>query len=341
MEKLRTLLNSIKNRQLSAILILVSALLLAAAAVAASFLAGRTDEKNNTAGQEPVRSSLSSQADAEDGSVKIYFLNKDITAILPVSYTPEAVTSEEKVSELLGQLMKEQDQIEYVSPISGFSLLGHSIRNGMLTLDFSADYHEQPVVREILARAAIVDTLTQVGGILSVSFTVDGAPLLDERGQAVGPMSADSFVFNLGKDINAYEKTRLRLYFADKDGTHLLGINRTVIYNSNISKDKLIVEELLKGPNGEGIYPTINPDTVLLGVTSRDGVCYINFDKSFLTNPYAVSANVSLWSVVNSVTELPDVDRVQISIDGDTSQTYMDSLSLRTVYERDLSLVSK
>ncbi|WP_130836973.1 GerMN domain-containing protein [Lachnoclostridium sp. Marseille-P6806] len=291
---------------------------------------------------EPGERALSSSVvtDASNGaSVKIYYLSKNITSIVPVSYVPEDTSTEGMIDELLAQLSREQDQIEYVSPISGFSLLGRTLLNGNLTLDFTAEYHGLDVIREILSRAAIVDTLAQVNGVRTVTFEVEGLPLADDRGELIGPMSAEHFVFNLGKDINSYEKARLHLYFADKEGDSLVNVNRTVIYNSNISMDKLIVEEILKGPNGSGIYPTVNPETTLISVTSRDGVCYINFDKAFLSNPNAVTAEVSIYSIVNSITELAGISRVHISVEGDAAYSYMDTLSLKTAFERDLSMV--
>ena len=56
-----------------------------------------------------------------------------------------------------------------------------------------------------------------------------------------------------------------------------------VRYSSNVSKEKLIVEKLIQGPSGTEAYPTINPNTNLLSVTTKDGICYVNFDSTFLT----------------------------------------------------------
>ena len=60
---------------------------------------------------------------------------------------------------------------------------------------------------------------------------------------------------------------------------------------------------------------------------------------SVLTEPYAVSAEVVIYSIVDSLTELPDIQKVQISVDSDTSGTFMESMPLQNAYTRDLNLV--
>ena len=54
-------------------------------------------------------------------------------------------------------------------------------------------------------------------------------------------MTADLFIDNAGNEINAYEKTRLLLYFTNEDGERLIGVQtKPVVYSSNISMEKLV-----------------------------------------------------------------------------------------------------
>ena len=44
---------------------------------------------------------------------------------------------------------------------------------------------------------------------------------------------------------------------------------------------------------------------------------------------------------MNSLVELPGVNKVQVSIDGNTDVTFRDSVSLTTVFERDLDIIEE
>lgn len=147
------------------------------------------------------------------------------------------------------------------------------------------------------------------------------------------------FIDNAGDEINTYEKVRLILYFTDESGTKLVEANRSVVYNTNISMEKLVVEQLIKGPNNEEIYPTINPETKVNSVTVKDGICYVNLNESFLTQMTNVTSEVTIYSITNSLVELSNVNKVQISINGDTEGTYRESIPFSTIFERNLELI--
>ena len=100
------------------------------------------------------------------------------------------------------------------------------------------EYKKLSPSSEVLVRAAIVRTMTQLEGISYVSVTVGGEALTDSLGNVVGPMTADLFIDNAGNEINAYEKTRLLLYFTNEDGERLIGVQtKPVVYSSNISME--------------------------------------------------------------------------------------------------------
>jgi len=278
----------------------------------------------------------------EAGTVyKIYYVNNEETNTLTRDYGSETVKTDKLLQELLDQLGRIPDKLEYEAPLAnGFELLGYSLDSGQLTLNFDEKYKSMDAMKEILTRAAIVRTLTQIPEISYVSFTVQVEMLADISGMAIGTMSADTFIENAGDEINAYEKVNLRLYFASEDGAGLVEENRrNVVYNSNISMEKLVVEQLVKGPLMDGAYPTVNPSTKIVSVSAKDGICYVNFGEDFLTSPYNVNAEVTIYSIVNSLVELPNINKVQISISGETNITYREKFNLSDPFERNLDLL--
>ena len=284
-----------------------------------------------------------SESQPESGKVyNIYYVDNDETKTLAREYVSETEESQELLAELLGQLGEIPSKFEYKAPLaSGFGLTGYTIDNGQTTMNFDEHYKEMDRVREVLMRAAIVRTVTQVSEINYVSFMVQGEPLTDSSGNAIGTMSADLFIDNAGNEINAYEKVNLHLYFANEDGTGLVEENRrNVVYSSNISLEKLVVEKLIEGPMAEGAYPTVNPETKVISVTIKDGICYVNFNEAFLNQPYNVSADVTIYSLTNSLVELSNVNKVQISINGETNVAYRENVALSSVFERNLDLLA-
>lgn len=273
---------------------------------------------------------------------EIYYVNNDETRIISRQYLTESTDTETLFTELTGQLQMKSEKMEYQAPLSEeFSISGYGLDSGLLTVDFDEKYKELWGTKEVLVRAAIVRTLVQIPGVERVTFTVAGEPLVDSSGTAVGIMTADTFIENAGSEINAYEKVNLRLYFANEEGNRLVEENqRNVVYNSNISLEKLVVEKLIEGPKAEGSYPTINPAAKLVSVTVKDGTCYVNLDEAFQNQPYNVTSEVTIYSITNSLVELSNVNKVQISINGETNISYRENVSLNNVFERNLDLLT-
>lgn len=271
----------------------------------------------------------------------VYYINNAETKVEMHEHYMEAGELEDQVTELLNALATTPAKLEYKAPLGmGFQVQNVEIKMGKVQLDVTENYYDMSVTTEVLVRAAIVRTLTQLSQINFVSITVNGNPLVDSLGNIVSTMNRDQFVENDGNAINTYEEVKLKLYFANEAGDGLIAANRTKEYNTNISLEKLIVEELIKGPSVEGLYPTINPSTKVASVTVKDGVCYVNLDETFLNQPYNVSADVTIYSITNSLVELSNVNKVQISINGDNSGTYREKYSLTTYFERNLDIVT-
>ena len=275
---------------------------------------------------------------------QIYYLNKNETKMTSVSYFSKEEDYQALVDELFQQLEKTPDDPELCTTISASMELGkYEVSEGRLNVDFGQGYMNQKATTEVLVRAAIVRTLCQVDEIDCVTFTINQDALLNQSGLPVGVMSDELFVENTGNEINAYEKVLLTLYFADASGKGLKKIQREEVYNSNISIEKLVVDKIINGPLSDenGAYPTLSPETKVLSVSVKDGVCYVNFDSAFLTRDNGVNAEVTIYSLVNSLIELNNVNKVQISIDGDTDVSYKESVSLKKPLERKFELVEE
>ncbi|NLG02520.1 MAG: GerMN domain-containing protein, partial [Clostridia bacterium] len=253
------------------------------------------------------------QPDAENTGFYVYYINKAETKVVAVPYELQSDSTEEQIMECLAVLESVSDDTDLKRPISSkTNVLDYYLDEEQLVIDFDENYLEADRGREVLCRAAIVRTLTQIKGVECVSFLVSGNPLLDANEQPISVMTAETFIDHTGDEINSYEKARLTLYFANESRTALIAEQETVTYSSNISMEKLVAEHIIQGPAYQGYYPTVSPNTKQYSIVVKDGICYVNLSEDFLTLDQGVTEDLVVYSLVNSLTELPNINKVQI-----------------------------
>jgi len=253
----------------------------------------------------------------QSNEMYIYYLNADGNALVQETY-PQM-----NVEDVL-----EKMQVHMVLP-KGVEIEKYKVERLQLYLYFNGAYMEMDKSMEVLVRAAIVQTMSQLPDIEFVSFYVESEPLRDNDGNVIGLMSAQDFVQNTGSSIDSYQTTDLKLYVADKDGKQLKETKKTNIrYNANTSIERLVVEQLMKGTSASGSQSVIPKTTKLLGVSVKDGVCYVNFDSKFASDSYDLNPEVAVYAIVNSVIGNANVTKVQILIDGANDVTYKNVVDL-------------
>lgn len=274
---------------------------------------------------------------------KIYYLNSAMTRLEPQDYTMPEKTSESddtqldweivKLMEQLKTVPKDLDRQAAVPDKVGFEK--YKLEDKVLYLYFDNNYSMMNSTREILCRASLVRTLTQIKGIDYVAVYTADQPLMDSAGSPVRPMANSDFIDNIS-NVNSYEKTELVLYFANSTGDKLERETREVVHSVNTSLEKLIVEQLIAGPSRVGMNPTLPKETKLLNVSVNDNVCYINFDSTFLNNTLEVKEYIPIYSIVNSLAAVTSINKVQITVNGSQEFMFRDSISLNQLFERNL-----
>ena len=269
----------------------------------------------------------------------IYYLNREETKIAEFAYYTSTEEPIKVLGELLAVLGQTPQNVNYNETIRNFLVTAYSINEDVVQITVDENYRDMSATTEVLTRAALVRTLTQISGINYVNMKIGESDLTDSLGGIIGSMTADQFVDNAGNEINTYENVELTLYFASENGKYLIKALRPVEYNSNISLERLVVEKLIGGPSGESLYPTVNPNTKILSVTVKDNICYLNLSEEFLIQQSGVTPEVAIYSVVNTLIELENVNKVQISVEGNNSVVFRDTFELTTLFERNLDIL--
>ena len=287
-----------------------------------------------------------SKTEEKGTPVDISYLNKNETKLVTETHYFESEDTKERIVEVLTLLCSVPDNKELKATLTtGINIITYSYDGEQVIVSLGEKYRELPKTTEVLTRAALVRSLTNIPGVRYVMITVNGESLTDLSGNAIGIMTADMFVDNAGTQVETVEsKVNLRLYFANESGDGLITVNRELTHNadvSNVPMEKLVVEQLIRGPANDKSYPTISPGTKLINSTVKDGVCYLTFDSTLITAVNNVTTDVTIYSIVNSLVELSNINKVQIAIEGNKDGKFRDKYELSTVFERNLSLVEQ
>ena len=275
----------------------------------------------------------------DNSGYTVYYLNAAGNQLVGSEYETGTTDKEALVQEFLSQLNTVPAELDCQTAMpSQVEKMTYRIENQVLHLYADAHYMLMNSVREILCRAALTKTLTQIEGIEYLTIYCADQPITDGAGNPVGMLSASDFVDSI-RDVNSFERTEMTLYFANETGDCLVAEKREVMRSSNTSVEKLIVEQLIEGPQTSGSYAVIPKEVKLLNVSVNDSVCSINFDASFLNNALEAREYIPIYSIVNSLTELSTVSRVQIRINGSEDAVFRDLIPLNTIFERNYEYI--
>ena len=232
--------------------------------------------------------------------------------------------------------------IELLSNYKMADVREFEIKERQLSIYFSSAYNNLRGIDEVLQRAAIVKTLCQVQGVEYVEFFVEDTSLTIEP---VGVMSELSILDSIGGDGSTQNKY-VTLFFSDVSGMEMKEVTVLLTYDMTVPLARLLIEQILAGPeavagvNTSDVRPTVPGGTRLNSIMIRDNVCYVDFSKEFMNVQAEVNSEIVIYSIVNTLCELSDVNKVQFTIDGEQREVYGDTKQFDQPFERNLDLVS-
>lgn len=209
-----------------------------------------------------------------------------------------------------------------------------------ISINLSKEFYNENHMEDILGIGAVVKTMCSVSWVDSVNIFVENNPVTDAEGEEIGLMRDTDFVFDA--DALESDEENITLYFSDETGEKLVSEIRRVTIPKGEVMEKLVVSELIKGPKKENNVPTIVDGTKIISVETKEGVCFVNLSKEFIDkHPGGNTAELlTIYSVVNSLTELANINKVQFLIDGEKKEIFKHSV-FNEPFERDTSLIIK
>ena len=283
------------------------------------------------------------QKTAKEDGFFVYYLNYTQSALVKRSFVLPSENVMENIEALLSMLHTPLEDANIVCaipeevkpPVSKFQ------GNGRLALYFKKSYASVGAAREALLRAAVVKNLVQLPEVESVAFYVRHVPLADRSGTPFEGMTADSFVDDFGAEQDDLATTTLTLYYASTDETSLIRERRTVHYNGNLPLEQVVVRLLSKKPQSANALSSLPSDVQVMSVSTKNGVCFVSLSEAILSEKISIPQKLTVYSIVNSLCELDNINKVQILIGTGANGTLPIGGDISDTYEPDLSLVKE
>ncbi len=258
--------------------------------------------------------------------INLFFTNKDHSKILSEPREVVIENAEQLSRVAIEELIKGPVSTEMKKAIpEGTRLLDIKQEGTVATVNFSREYYNtDEKTRELIARFSVVNTLCELPNIQKVKIMVEDREILKPDGQPVGVLGKEDVAF----EAQPGEKTdtTIALYFAGKgDNAGYLVREKRQIAAKEGEVEKYIMQELISGPGNENSSRTIPAETKILSIeTAREGICTVSLSQDFKTKHSGGSAGevLTIYSVVNSLTELPHIDKVQFLIEGQKVEVF-------------------
>ena len=120
----------------------------------------------------------------------------------------------------------------------------------------------------------------------------------------------------------------IKVYYPDENATGLVAVEKSIKDTDN--KYQAAVEALMAGTEKKGLANVFPKKAKLLQVTVSGKVAKVNFSRELQKNFVGGSTGEEMLvgSVVNTLTEFPEIQKVQILVDGQEVETLSGHMDL-------------
>ena len=270
----------------------------------------------------------------------VYFLNKEATALYPVTVSFRTSDVNGQIGEIIADMTSKKQEVDYINAIpDNISIRSYSLTDHQLEIHFSRDYETLGNTREALLRAAVVKTFCGLDGVDSVIFYVVDDPLKDSFGNVISAMTTNSFVDDFAQEQEAMINKQMTFYYPTEEGDKLIEETRLVHYNTNVSLPMIMMRYLTYTPETSGAQAAFGSKNMILNTTVSDGICYVDLDASILNQESTVTQEAMVYSIVNTLSTLDNITKVKITVMNTANALDIETNQIDGTYEPNMSLV--
>lgn len=286
------------------------------------------------------------QSELQNNQIYAYCVNSDKTGVVQNIYSlDENKDLSQNVSEVINYLSEIEATEDYQTPIpEGIDYIDNDVKShhGWLEVSFSIVYDSVDADSLLFFKTCVVETLLQIKGVEIVSLSLTDLASADaETATVTENFNQEAFTLSFG-DASGYKQSEtIGLYFANESGEALKEYRKTVEISNNMSLARIVVEALIEGPEGEGYQATIPENTTIRNISVKDGICYVDFSDEFYNTDNPLKNDIIVYSIVNSLAELPTVSKVQFLKNGEKQQFFRETMPFDGIFERNLDLIEE
>ena len=146
----------------------------------------------------------------------------------------------------------------------------------------------------------------------------------------------------VAKPVETKELT-VKVYYPNDEGERLVAVSRKVKLSDGTDKYTAAMKSLMQGTKEKGQSAIIPRQAKLRSVKVKDGVATVDFSGDILKHFVGGSTGEEMLvgSVVNTLTEFPEVTSVQILIDGNPVESLAGHMDLTMPIKRMESILPK
>lgn len=138
--------------------------------------------------------------------------------------------------------------------------------------------------------------------------------------------------------IALWSHQEIELYFSKPQGLYLGSEKRKFKKGSPMACQ--VAAAVIGGPQSDKLTNSIPKGTKLLSLKLLRDVAYVDLSEEFSTNIVDKRQEVlALYAIINTLTGLPGIERVQILIEGKRRDTLHGNVGIRNSLEADHSLI--
>lgn len=282
------------------------------------------------------------EEELQEGNIYLYYINGSTYELEREQYTLQKnITPSDQVNTILKYMIDGNPGNQTNIMSSAITVIRYSYdeEHRMVRLNINSANELDDEYFVVLAKQAITKTLCQLDYVDAIQLEIyDSSNILEDTKYEI----YDEASFVDAEEVGSFlQKGTITIYFANETGDMLLEYGKSVEITNNVSLEQIVVESLITGPLREGYGQTIPEGTTLKRISVKDGTCYVDLSGDFNMPLDTCKDYVTIYSLVNSLCELPTISKVQFLIDGQKQEFYRETYPMDGIFEFQEELVEE